>query len=146
MKGIIKYYLSNRGNVIKYDVLYNNLLFEENEMVNKDIFYNVYFYNRKRLIAHKLLKKEDLIKERELLLKSSMVVFVVNLQEKRVAINDLKAFCEEWQCYGPIVNMTGNEFFFFPQLRYQDGYLLKNIFEQKYIDENFDVLYGNVII
>ena len=114
--------------------------------INEEIMLDVYFFSKKKFLEHKIIKNFDLCEVNELLLKSYMVVFVTELEEKSTLVNALETFCRKYNNYAPIVKMSGNEVIYFPQLRYQDGFLIKTILENNIRNEKFDVMFGNVVI
>lgn len=105
-----------------------------------------YFYNRKSFVSSKILDADCLDSEKEMLLKSNMVVFAGEIQDKSILLEKLTSFCKKTSCYGTMVNVFSDELYFFPQLKYQDGYLIKNIFADKYQNKEFQVLCGCVSV
>lgn len=120
--------------------------FEANGVKNKKIWVDAFLFNKKKMFMHKKLRSCKIDGEKESLLKSYMVIFVINNNYKRDFLCELEAFCRQYKNYGPIVNMSGNELIYFPQLSYQDGLLLKSIFENRLGNEHFEVLFGSVIV
>lgn len=115
-------------------------------VTNGEVMLDVYFFSKKKILGHKKINCFDLGGVKELFFKSYMVVLVTELETKHILLNELEVFCRENNNYGPIVKMSGNEVIYFPQLRYQDGFLIKNILENNIENEKFDVMFGNVII
>lgn len=107
---------------------------------------DVYFFSKKKFLEHQRINCFDLCEVKELFLKSYMIVIVTELETKCILLRELEAFCRKYNNYGPIVKMSGNEVIYFPQLRYQDGFLIKNILENNIRNEKFDVMFGNVIV
>ncbi|MGN0157717.1 MAG: hypothetical protein ACI39W_01030 [Brotaphodocola sp.] len=114
--------------------------------LNKNVFVDAYFFGKKNLLTRTTICKYDLIEKCELFLKSYMIIFVIKEGEKDVFLRQLKIYCREYNCYGPIVNMEGNEILFFPKLRYQEGMLIKSLLQNVLTKENFDVRYGNILV
>lgn len=113
---------------------------------NGKVILDVYFFSKKKIFEHKKINCFDLDDVKELFLKSYMVVLVTELETKHILLNELEAFCKKNNSYGPIVKMSGNEVIFFPQLRYQDGFLIKDILEKNIGNEKFDIMFGDVKI
>jgi len=113
---------------------------------NGEIILDAYFFSKKKFLEHKTINCFDLDEVKDLFLKSYMVVLVTEMETKYILLNKLEAFCKKNNSYGPIVKMSGNEVVYFPQLRYQDGFLIKNILENSIENERFDVMFGNVIV
>lgn len=107
---------------------------------------DVYFFSRKKYLQHRKINCFDLYKVKELVFKSNMVVLVAEQETKQILLDELGLFCKKYNSFGPIVKMSGNEIIYFPQLRYQDGFLIKNILENHAGDEKIDVIFGNVIV
>lgn len=114
--------------------------------INSEIMLDAYFFSKKKFMEHKKINVFDLDEVKELFLKSYMVVLVTERETKHILLNEIELFCKKNNTYGPIVRMSGNEVIYFPQLRYQDGYLIKNILENNIENEKFDVMFGNVIV
>lgn len=121
-------------------------MYDNKAETNGEIMLDAYFFSKKNFVEHKKINGLDLDKVKELFLKSHMVVLVTEMKTKHILLNEIEAFCKKNHSYGPIVRMSGNEVIFFPQLRYQDGFLIKNILENNIENEKFDVMFGNVII
>jgi len=115
-------------------------------VTNGVVMLDAYFFSKKKFLEHKKINCFDVGKVKELFFKSYMVVLVAELEAKHVLLNELEMFCRKNNSYGPIVKMSGNEVIYFPQLRYQDGFLIKNILENNIENEKFDVMFGNVIV
>lgn len=113
---------------------------------NGEIMLDAYFFSKKKFMEHKKINCFDLIEVKELFFKSYMVVLVTEMETKDILLNEIEAFCKKNNSYGPLVKMSGNEIIYFPQLRYQDGFLIKNILENNIGNEKFDVMFGNVIV
>lgn len=113
---------------------------------NGEVMVDVYFFSKKKFLEHKKINCFDLCEARALFLKSYMVVLVTELETKHILLNELESFCRKCKNYGPIVKMSGNEVIYFPQLRYQDGFLIKSILENNIENEKFEVMFGNVIV
>lgn len=115
-------------------------------VTNRESMLDVYFFSKKKSLEHRKLNCFDLCEERELFIKSYMVVLVAELETKNILLNELEAYCRKYNSYAPIVKMSGNAVIYFPKLRYQDSFLIKNILENNIRDEKFDVMFGNVIV
>lgn len=113
---------------------------------NSEILLDAYFFSKKKFMEHKKINGFDLDEVKELFLKSYMVVLVTKRETKHSLLNAIEVFCKKNNTYGPIVRMSGNEVIYFPQLRYQDGFLIKNILENNIENEKFEVMFGNVIV
>jgi len=74
---------------------------------------------------------------------SHMVIIRTCLYEKKIVIKMLGQICKDNNCFGPIAYSDDNDILFFPKLRYQDGYLLKSIFEKHLHSKNFYIAYGS---
>lgn len=124
----------------------SNLEVVNNKAVNEETLVDVYFFAKKKFLEHKTISSSSMSEVKDFLLKSYMVVFVAKSGTKDIMLKELEMFCRKYNNYGPIVSMNGSEIIYFPQLRYQDGFLIKNIFENILKNEKFDVMFGNVII
>lgn len=107
---------------------------------------HAYFYGRKSLTADKIVYLDRLFEDKEFLLKSKMVVFRGEREYKSMLLERLNMFCKNINHYGLIVDTFSDEVYFFPELRYQDGYLIKEIFVNKFQDNQIDVLCGSILL
>lgn len=144
-KNLVKLYLWNRR-IEQKDVWADGLLIENMRQARKEILWHTYFYGRKILTADKVLTADRLMEEKELLLKSKMVVFRGKRECKKILLEWLNLFCKNINHYGLIVDIFSDEVYFFPRLAYQDGYLIKEIFANKFEDVKVDVLCGNILL
>lgn len=135
---------TNKCSIIALEV--NFIMRDYEAAINENVILDVYFFSKKKFLGHKKINCFDLCEAKELFLKSYMVVLVTELESKYILLNELEAFCKKYNNYGPIVKMSGNEVIYFPQLRYQDGFLIKNILENNIRNEKFDVMFGSVIV
>lgn len=113
-----------------YNALESNLLFK------------VCFFDKKKHATECVLDIEDIGKYIELINKSKLVVFNVKEEDKNVLMNVLSNLTILRKHYSPIVEVGDSKVFFFPQLNYGDIYLLKTLFQQKYVNEAISVNLG----
>lgn len=122
-----------------------NFLEEEN-MLNIKKCCNVYFFGKKGLLSQKEMEIEDLDDCASLLKKSKMIVINTDNKEKKHIYDMLNKLYFMYGHYGPIVQVGQSNLFFFPQLSYGDIYLVKNLVEQVFIDEEISVVFGKTIV
>ena len=144
-KNLVKLYLWNRR-IKQKDVWADGLLIENVRQARKEILWHTYFYGRKSLTADKVLTADRLMEDKELLLKSKMVVFRGKREFKPILLERLNLLCKNINHYGLIVDIFSDELYFFPRLAYQDGYLIKEIFVNKFKDNKVDVLCGSILL
>lgn len=113
-----------------------------------DLYYwcKVSFYNKKGIFKHYSLDINKFGDYLTIINRSSMIVFNVNPQKKQVVLNRLSRFCVLNNWYAPIIQVGENKIFFFPKLNYEDIYLIKNIIEDKYWDQNISAILGEIVI
>lgn len=117
-------------NIQGYNVLESNLLFK------------VFFFDKKKHVTECVLDIEDIVKYIERINKSKLVVFNVKDEDKNVLMNVLSNLAVLRKHYSPIVEVGDSKVFFFPQLNYSDIYLLRTLFQQKYVNETISVKLG----
>lgn len=139
-------YYEDKADTIESSFLCNGGIIEIQSSNEDDIFCDTYFFNKKKLIAHRLLRENDLSKETDLFLGCNMIVLIVDNQKKKIFIDKIKEIYDKNNCYGTVVHNGKSEFFIFPKLKYHDVFLIKSIFEKKYTGSNTDISYGNIAI
>lgn len=142
---LVNIYFLNKK-FIRKDIWANGLLIEHMHQSRKLISCHVYFYGRKSLTVDKLISLDSLFEDKKLLLKSKMVVFKGIKEHKPILLELLKMFCNNINHYGLIVDTFSDEVYFFPKLGYQDGYLIKEIFVNKFQDNKIDILCGGILV
>ncbi len=142
---LLKIYLLNRK-FMRKDVWVNGLLIEHMRQARKEILCHAYFYGKKSMTVDKIFLLERLMEEKELLLKSKMIVFRGKREHKPILLEKLNLFCKNMNHYGLIADVIADEVYFFPKLGYQDGYLIKEIFASKFQDNQIDVLCGSILL
>lgn len=144
MLNTIKNYFRMYSRERYIDYWYKNNLVEMIKTSSEIALYEIFCFDRKRnlsLHTKKNCVNLDIIANE--ILSSHMVIIRTNLFEKNIAIKMLGNICKDYNCFGPIVLMDGNDILFFPKLRYQDGYLLKSIVEKHLGNKNFCIAYGS---
>lgn len=106
----------------------------------------IMFFNKKGLFGKNILHNRDLFKYINLIEKSKMVVIKVDMNHRAEILSELQDVCNLCNCFGPIVNVGENDIYFFPKLNYGDAFLIKNIFEEKFINEKVSVIVGEQVI
>ena len=101
--------------------------------------FKVCFFDKKRHAIECVLGIEDIEKYIERINKSKLVVFNVKNEDKNVLMKLLSNLAVLRKHYSPIVEVGDNKVFFFPQLNYSDIYLLRALFQQKYVNETISV-------
>lgn len=144
-KDLIKLYLWFRQ-IKQKDVWVDGLMMENMRQGRKEILWHVYFYGKKSLAADKVFTIDRMIEEKELLQKSKMVVFRGKGEFKPILLERLKLLCKNINKYGLIVDSLSDEVYFFPKLAYQDGYLIKEIFADKFECSKVNVLCGSILV
>lgn len=142
---LVKMYLRNR-NFGRKDVWVNGLLIEHMRQAHMSFLCHAYYYGKKSLKADKIFPLDRMLEDKELLLNSKMVVFKSKNEYKPMLLNRLNMFCKNINHYGLIVDTFSGEVYFFPKLRYQDGYLIKEIFANKFQNNQIDVLCGSILL
>lgn len=104
--------------------------------------FKVCFFDKKRHAIECVLDIEDIEKYIERINKSKLVVFNVKDEDKNVLMNLLSNLAVLRKYYSPIVEVGDSTVFFFPQLNYSDIYLLRALFQQKYVNETISVKLG----
>jgi len=118
-------------------------------MVNeatKNSLCNTYFFHKKKLFAQYTLHIHDIHKYTNFIQQSMMVVFHTEINHKQELINSLTELCVINKYYGPIVDTGANDIYFFPKLKYEDVYLIKDMFENKFINQKVRVIFGKSAI
>lgn len=118
-------------------------------MINTDTqtyLCNAYFFRKKNLFAQYTLYICDIHKCIHFISKSKLVVFHTNSKHKHELINSLTELCVINKFYGPIVDAGENDIYFFPKLNYEDVYLVRCLFENKFINRNIHVIFGKSTI
>lgn len=118
------------GNMQRYNALESKLLFK------------VWFFDKKKRVTECALDIEDVEKYIERINKSKLVVFNVKNEDKNLLIKVLSNLNILRKHYSPIVEVGDSKVFFFPQLNYSDIYLLRALFQQKYVNETISVKLG----
>ena len=80
------------------------------------------------------------------ILKSQMVVWEYDCTVEKYILDEVKVFCDQHKKYGPIVRVEKNKLIFFPNLKYQDVYLIKEIVKNNFKNKEIDVVFGDVIV
>ncbi len=142
---LVKMYLSSRR-VRRKDVWANGLLIEHMRQARKSIPCHAYFYGSKSLTKDKTVLLDRLLEEKELIMKSKMVVFKGEKEFKPFLLERLNLFCININRYGLIADVFSDEVYFFPKLGHQDGYLIKEIISSMYQDNQIRVLCGSILL
>lgn len=116
------------------------------KIINDSDKIDLYFFSKNNYLEHKKINCFKLSEIKDYILQCYMVVFDTEKEKKDVILNELGIFCEKYNNYGPIVKIGENDVIFFPQLRYQDGLLIKNILINNIKNEIIDVMFGNVLV
>ena len=144
-KFLIKLYLWHRR-IKQIDIWADGLLIENMRRGGREILWHVYFYGRKSLTADKVFTADRMMEEKDLLQKSKMVVFRGKREFKPMLLERLNLFCKSINHYGLIVDSFSDEVYFFPRLAYQDVFLIKEIFADKFEESKVDVLCGSILL
>lgn len=104
--------------------------------LESNLLFKVYFFDKNKRIIERALDIEDIEKYIEHINKSKLVVFNAKGVDKHVLLNVLSKLTILRKHYSPIVEVGDSKVFLFPQLNYSDIYLLKTLFQQKYVDES----------
>ena len=106
--------------------------------------YEVIGFNRKKKLSYfEVLKGNQLRCEASKIMDNYMIVIRANTFVKTKVIKMLGEICADYKKFSPIVFSEDNDIIFFPQLRYQDGYLIKSILESAMQHKQYQVVYGN---
>lgn len=100
------------------------------------------FFDKKKHITKYVLDIGNIEKYIERINKSKLVVFCVQDENKNVLISALSNLNFLRKHYSPIVEVGDSKVFFFPQLNYSDIYLLKALFQQKYVNDTISINLG----
>ncbi len=112
------------------------------EAIGSNLLFKVCFFDKKKHISECVLDIKDIGRYIERINKSKLVVFNVEKVDKNILIKVLSNLTILRKHYSPIVEVGDSKVFFFPQLNYSDIYLLRALFQQKYVDEAINVNLG----
>ena len=115
---------------------------QEYNVLKSNSQFKVCFFDKKRHDIECILDIEDIEKYIERINKSKLVVFNVKDEDKNVLMNVLSNLTILRKHYSPIVEVGDSKVFFFPQLNYSDIYLLRALFQQKYVNETISINLG----
>ena len=108
--------------------------------LEKNSLFKVYFFATKKHITEYVLDIENIEEYIERINKSKLVVFSVQDENKNVLISALLNLNVLRKHYSPIIEMGDSKVFYFPQLNYSDIYLLKTLFQQKYVKDTISIV------
>lgn len=102
------------------------------------------FFNKRKKVMKKILDMNAIDEYNELIRGSKLVVF--HSHEECILVKTLINFCKRYHCYGPIVKVEKNDIYFFPQLDYGDAYLIKDLFQNKFVNQEISVFFGETTV
>lgn len=128
---------------ISVDEKKNSLLFKN---YISHLFCTACFYTKQGLSSQQIFNVNVLDECFQTIHKCKMAVFRVNGYNKKTVLDRLLDFCNVFGCYGPIVEVKDNDIYFFPRLNYGDVYLIKDMFQRKFVNEKINVIIGGIAI
>lgn len=115
---------------------------EYSKSVDVRFFFDVIGFNKNaQILIERKFCDFNMIKEANKMLECSLVVLKAKSVSRIVLWILLWIICRINKCFGPIVFSDEQEIFFFPQLRYEDTLLVKNIVENIFGYVNCSVAY-----
>lgn len=115
---------------------------QDSNALESNLLIKVCFFDKKKHISECVLDIKSIEKYVEHINKSKLVVFNVKEVERSILIKVLSNLTVLRKHYSPIVEVGDSNVFFFPQLNYSDIYLLKTLFQQKYVNETIKINLG----
>lgn len=144
MLDIIKKFLSMRKNIIVTDCIYVRDVIEFENVIWKNNGYEVLCYDKgKKVIYHQSTPDIHIKNCAGDIMKSNMVIVKANMLNRDYIIKQLGKICETYHSYAPIIYFEDGDILFFPKLRYQDGYFIKRLVQERFQYDHFCVAYGN---
>ena len=110
------------------------------------LFCPTYFYTKKGLLNQLILNVNALHEKSNCFNKSKMVVFRVNRNNKKAILDGLFNLCRSCGHHRPIVQVGERNIYFFPKLNYGDAYLLKDMFQNKFVNQEINVFISGLVI
>lgn len=130
----------------KYDLVTDELCVEGWELINSDVCEQYYIsgYGKKRkLIFSGYFNSCSMTEISDKIQKSNLVIVKSKRFCRNNALNMLREYSYRERCFAPVVYSGGEEVLFFPQLRYEDGLLVKWLLKRQFKEEMYYVTYGN---
>lgn len=107
---------------------------------------DAFIFGKKRLLNKLVMNINQIRDSQDVIGKSQMVVFQMNSANKKIFLKELVNCCRIIKKYGPIIEVGENEVHFFPNLDYGDVYLIKDLFQEKYIGQKINVMLGEISV
>lgn len=114
--------------------------------VGSDMIFTASVFDRKRRVVESVLDVKNIKKCLELIDKSLLIVFNVTERNRSLLLDMLLDLGKLRRHYGLIIEVDKGSLYYFPQLNYGDSYLIKNIFQEKFIEQKIDVILGKIAI
>lgn len=117
---------------------------KEKTNFNKDLSYDVHALDKKSEIIYK--KNYSLNEELDLsniIFRSFLIVFTSDRYTQSIILNRLRVLCCKTKCFGAIAIVHRGDVLFFPKLKYQDVFLIKDIMSSQISNKNFNIAYAS---
>ena len=137
-------YMQKNNSVRVEECSYLNNLKEINIIPSE--YCNTFFFSKKKLLACHVLEIGKLVEYQHLFKASNMVVLNIDHEKRSQLRKKISELCDLWKSYGPVVEVGQNDMFVFPKLNYGDIYLIKDIFNRKFVNEKISVILGGMVI
>lgn len=111
-----------------------------------DMIFTAFSFDRKRRVSESVLDVKNTKKCLELIDKSLLIVFSVKEGNRSLLLDMLFDLGKMRRHYGLIIEVEKDSLYYFPQLNYGDSYLMKNVFQEKFIEQKIDVILGKLAI
>lgn len=108
--------------------------------------YKMCFFNKKKKMNEMAVNIEELKRNIYLINKSKMILFDTAQKSKKLLLDGLRTLDGQRKHYSPIVEVGKTSVYYFPQLNYSHIGLLKNIFQELFVGENFTIRLGKEIV
>ena len=143
MKNLVIFLRNRLEQSLYYDTI-NKLYIEHYQDTKLDLSYEVCALNKKsNIIYQKTCKIDKMIDYDVQIMKSYLVIFSVSYYLSKKLLEMLGEFCYKHKCYGPILYANEGEILFFPKLRYQDSFLIRDIVSNQLANKNYCIAYGS---
>lgn len=130
----------------KYDLAVDEFCVEGWDLINSDAreqYYIAGYGKKRKLIFAGYFNACSMEEISDKIKKSNLVIVKSKRFCRNNALNMLREYSYREGCFAPVVYSGGEEVLFFPQLRYEDGLLVKWLLKQQFKEEMYYVTYGS---